>query len=56
MGNNVIYVTYDINLKRFLANNGYENILYGLHPKTKRMFWVYERTDALASLLDKWFK
>ena len=55
MNNNCIYVTYDINLKKYLELHGIENILYGLHPKTKNMFWVFRRDDELHRLLDLWF-
>ena len=55
-GENCIYVTYDYNLKQYLRKFNIENILYGLHPKTNRMFWVYERNCNLQEKLDNWFK
>lgn len=53
---NCIYITYDGNLKRYLTKNGIDSILYGLHPKTKRMFWVYQRDEKLNEQLVNWFK
>ena len=53
--NNCIYITYDKNLKEYLRKNGIENILYGLHPKTLKMFWVYKRDNILQEKLDFWF-
>lgn len=55
-GKNCIYVTYDHNLKLYLHSFKIESILYGLHPKTNKMFWVYERNKLLQEKLDDWFK
>lgn len=52
---NNIYVTYDVQLKRYLEASGFNNILYGLHPKSYNMFWVYNRTKELNEVLKKWF-
>ena len=52
---NCIYVTYDHNLKQYLHECNIEDILYGLHPKTNRMFWVFERHELLQKKLDQWF-
>ena len=51
-----IFVTYDVMLKRYLWSNGVDNILYGMNPNSKRLFWVYERNEALTDLLNKWFE
>lgn len=50
-----IYVTYDTKLKEYLESNNCYDVVYGLHPRTKNMFWVYERSDLLNQLLSKWF-
>lgn len=52
---NIIYVTYDSNLKKELTKHNIDSILYGLHPKTNKMFWVYERTSELNNILNIWF-
>lgn len=54
--NSCIFVTYDNNLKSFLKEMDVDDILYGMHPKTNKLFWVYERNDKLNSALDIWFK
>ena len=54
--NNCIYITYDINLKRYLIENGFRDIVYGLNPNTNRLFWVFERTDQFNKALANWFK
>lgn len=50
-----VFITYDINLKRYLWNNGIDNIICGLNPKNNNKFWVYERNNILNDMLDKWF-
>ena len=52
---NQCFVTYDINLKRYLLNNGIKDEVYGINPKTHRLFWVYIRTEELNKYLDIWF-
>ncbi len=52
---NVIYVSYDSNFKKYAYEHGIENILYGLHPKTNKMFWVYKRDEKLDIVLQQWF-
>ena len=52
--NSSIYTTYDINLKKYLYKNGIDNILYGLHPISRRMFWVYTRDENFEKILSKW--
>lgn len=55
MRNNCIFVTYDVNLKRYLLYKGIDNILHGLNPNTYNRFWVYERNDNLFQALKEWF-
>ena len=50
-----IYVTYDINMRRHLNENGCRYILCGLNPNSKDTFWVFERTDKLNVLVKQWF-
>lgn len=54
MNDNIIYLTYDINFHRYLKDNGINDLAYGLHPKTKRRFWIYKRDDNFNELLLKW--
>ena len=50
-----IYVTYDINMRKYLNKQGFKYILCGLNPNNQDMFWVFERTEELTKLVDKWF-
>lgn len=52
---NTIYITYDVSLKKHLRQNGINDILYGLNPKSLKPFWVYERTLELEVILKDWF-
>lgn len=49
-----IFTCYDVKQKNFFEKNGEHNLIYGLHPKTKKKFWVYERNIRLNELLCKW--
>lgn len=49
-----IYVTYDINQKRFFEKNGEKNLIYGLHPKSYKRFWIFERNNKINKLLKEW--
>ena len=50
-----IYVTYDINMRRHLNENGCKYILCGLNPNSRDTFWVFERTEKLNKLVKQWF-
>ena len=52
---NVIYVTYDVELKRFLNNNGIDNLIYGQNPKSGNLFWVFKRCEKLNKLIDLYY-
>lgn len=52
--NSCIYITYDVNLKTYLKNNNISDILYGMHPKTNKLFWVYERNENFNKILNEW--
>lgn len=49
-----IFTCYDTTQKKFFEKNGLRDIIYGLHPKTLRPFWVYERNDLFNDLLKIW--
>lgn len=49
-----IFTCYDIKQKKFFEENGEHNLIYGLHPKTLKSFWVYERNENFNKLLKEW--
>ena len=50
-----VYLTYDVNLKEYLKQNGFRYIICGLAPNEPHAtFWVYERSGKFNEVLDKW--
>lgn len=50
-----IYVTYDVNMRRFFNEHGHRYILFGKNVNSDDMFWVFERTEDLNKLIKQWF-
>lgn len=43
--NNVIYVTYDINMRNFMTERGIKYLILGQSPNPPhKMFYVYDKT------------
>lgn len=52
---NVFYITYNPQLKKFLDNKGIHHGVCGLNPKSNKTFWVYDRTkQEFNNALDEW--
>lgn len=49
-----IFTCYNLKQKNFFEKKGEHNLIYGLHPKTYKQFWVYERNEHLNKLLKEW--
>ena len=49
-----LYCCYSLPLRDFLKSNEIEYKLAALNPNSKKLFWVYAKTDKLDELLDKW--
>ena len=49
-----IFPCYDTKQKKFFEENGLRDLIYGLHPKTLKPFWVYERNNQFNMILQKW--
>ena len=49
-----IFICYDTNQKKYFSNNGFNDIVYGLHPKTLKPFWIYERNENFDNCFEKW--
>lgn len=48
------YYCYSCKLKDFLKSQGFRYITKGLHPKSGRPFFMFERTDDFHSSLVRW--
>lgn len=52
---NVFYITYNPQLKRFLEDQGIHHGVCGLNPKNNKTFWVYDRSKIeFNNALDEW--
>ena len=51
---NRYYFCYSVKLKDFLKSQGLEYILKGLHHRTHRPFFMFERCDKLDVALTQW--
>lgn len=53
---NTLYYCYSINLLNFLLNKGFKNISKGKHHKTKKLFWVFDKTPEFCKALGEFNK
>lgn len=51
---NSLYYCYSYPQKDYLITNGLYCVVKGIHPKTNKKYWVFERNDKLDNLLNKW--
>lgn len=51
-----IFICYDQIQKQFFNNHGLYDVVYGLHPKTLRKFWIFERTEQFNKYFEEWLK
>ena len=49
-----LYCCYSINLRNYLYENGLKYELAALNPNSKKLFWIYIKTEELDKLLTKW--
>ncbi len=51
-----LFVCYNKIQRNFFRNNGIKEILYGLHPKTLKPFWVFVRNEIFEEYMQTWIK
>lgn len=49
-----IFTCYDKIQKKYFESQGLTSLIYGLHPKTMKIFWVFERTDYFNKVFQEW--
>ncbi len=49
-----LYCCYSLNLRNYLHDNGLKYEIAALNPNSKKLFWVYIKTEKLDQLLTKW--
>ena len=47
------YTCYSLPLRNYLRKNGMRYKLVALNPNSKKLFWVYIKTEELDELLDR---
>ena len=55
-GNMRIFICYDRKQRNFFTNNDFKDIVYGLHPKTLKQFWIYERNEKFDKCFKDWLE
>ena len=51
---NNLYCCYSINLRNYLYSHGLRYELAALNPNSKKLFWIYMKTEKLDMLLTQW--
>lgn len=54
MTNNRIFPCYSVPMRNFFYSKGIKYELVGLHPETKKMFWVYIKDKKLEEAMNEW--
>lgn len=49
-----LFPCYSIPMRDFFSLRGIRYELVGLHPETKKMFWVYIKTPELDVAMNEW--
>ena len=49
-----LYCCYSMNLRNYLYQHGLRYELAALNPNSKKLFWVYIKTEKLDKLLTEW--
>lgn len=49
------FFCYSLDLRTFLRSRGFTYICTGLHPKTQRQFWLFERSQTLNDEVDEFY-
>lgn len=49
-----LYCCYSLPLRNYFRENGIRYKLAALNPNSKKLFWVYLKTEKLDELLNEW--
>lgn len=49
-----LYCCYSLPLRNYLRKNGIKYNLAALNPNSKKLFWVYIKSEKLDELLNRW--
>ena len=49
-----IFICYDVKQKKYFERNGFKDLVSGLHKKTLKPFWIYERNEKFDKCFEDW--
>lgn len=52
--NNGVFVCYDIAQRNYFRDKGLKDVVYGIHPKTYKTFWVFLQTEEFNRVMKEW--
>lgn len=52
--NNGVFVCYDIAQRNYFRDKGLKDVVYGIHPKTYKKFWVFLQTEEFNRVMKEW--
>lgn len=56
MKSSKLFPCYSIPLRDFLAKKDIRYEIVGLHPESKKMFWIYIKDEKLDKAMQEWSK
>ena len=54
INNGGVFVCYDIVQRNFFRDKGIKDVVYGIHPKTYKRFWVFSQTEEFNIAMKEW--
>lgn len=49
-----VFVCYDITQRNFFRDKEIKDVVYGIHPKTHKRFWVFVQTKEFDIAMKEW--
>ena len=49
-----VFVCYDITQRNYFRDKGLKDVVYGIHPKTYKNFWVFLQTEEFNRVMKEW--
>lgn len=50
----MVYVCYDKVQRNYFRDKGIKDVVYGIHPKTYKPFWVFLQTEYFGMAMREW--
>lgn len=49
-----IFICYDTVQRKYFLEKGFKDCVKGLHPKTLKPFWIFERNEQFDKYFEEW--